>query len=184
MRKLPDIPSFTAASEVLARIAAMLRVPPSVTVSEAALRHRILRNPGGGFTGRYNFDLAPYLRRVHDCLMADSGYNAVAVMGPGQCGKSDVANNWFLHTVIYDPADMIFLAPDKSVMRDYVVSQVNQMIRTSPELHERLLQTSSADNIFSKQFIGCTWFFIWPVSSQMRARPTVSRRGGVWGSNL
>jgi len=171
MRKLPDIPSFTAASEVVGRIAAMLRVPPSVTVSEAALRHRILRNPGGGFTGRYSFDMAPYLRRIHDCLATDGGNNAVAVMGPGQCGKSDIGNNWFLHTAIYDPADVIFLAPDKSIMRDYVVSQINQMIRTSPELHELLLETPSADNIFSKQFRGCTWFFIWPVSSQMRARP-------------
>ena len=171
MRKLPDIPPFTPAGEVLGWAAAMLRVPPPVTVSEAALRHRILHNPGGGFTGRYSFDIAPYLRRIHDCLTADSGHNAVAVMGPGQSGKSDVGNNWFLHTAIYDPADMIFLAPDKAVMRDYVVSQINQMIRTSPELHGLLLETPSADNIFSKQFRGCTWFFIWPVSSQMRARP-------------
>ena len=91
MRKLPDIPPFVLASEIFSRAAIMLRVPPSVTVSEAALRHRILHNPGGGFTGRYNFDLAPYLRRVHDCLAADSGSNAVAVMGPGQCGKQDAS---------------------------------------------------------------------------------------------
>jgi phage terminase large subunit GpA-like protein len=92
-------------------------------------------------------------------------------MGPAQSGKSEVGNNWQLHSVVCDPADMITVGPDKDVMRSYVVSQINKMIRLSPELKRRQLQTPSADNIFSKEFQGCTWFFAWPVPAQIRMRP-------------
>ena len=39
-----------------------------------------------------------------------------------------------IHTVICDPADMLFWLPDKAIMRDYVTGQINEMIRNCPAL--------------------------------------------------
>ena len=170
--RLPPEPAlFAHPAVVVAEALAELRVPERLTISEAALRHRVLDNPGGGYSGPWTFDRAPYVRRPMDCLQVDSGYSMVAVMGPGQCAKSEIGNNWMLHTVVCDPADMIFVGPDKQILGSYMVSQVNKMIRLAAAMKVRQLHAAGADNIFQKQFKGCTFYAAWPVKSQLRARP-------------
>lgn len=154
---------------VAALDAARMRDP--MTVSQAALKYVRLENPGGGYSGPYNFDLAPHLRRPMDCLTTDSGYRLVGVMGPSQCGKSKIGDVWQLYCVLVDPADIIGVWPDKDIARSYITTQIDKMIQLSPELRERQFQHPSADNIFSKRFIGSNWFHVWPVASQLRARP-------------
>ncbi|HSF94833.1 MAG TPA: terminase gpA endonuclease subunit [Thermohalobaculum sp.] len=167
----PEPARFADPAVILAEAFGQLRPPEKLTVSEAALKYRILDNPGGGYSGPWTFGPVPYLRRPMDCLAVESGYSWVAVMGGAQCAKSEIGNNWHLHTIICDPADMIFLGPDKSVVASYMVSQVNKMIRLTPEVRDRQFRFAGADNIFQKQFRGCFLYAIWPVKSQLRARP-------------
>lgn len=161
---------FAAPAAVLARAFVHLAVPDRLSVVDAALKYRVLENTGGGYSGPWSFDDGPYLRRPMECLSPDNGYSTVAVQGPGQCGKSDIGNNWMLQTGVCDPANMMMLAPDKNVLSDYIVSEIDKMLRLTPALRQRLLDTSSADNRFIKQFVGSTWFFVWPVKSQLRMR--------------
>jgi phage terminase large subunit GpA-like protein len=168
---LPEPALFADPAAILARAFGALAVPERLGVAAAAQRYRKLSNPGGGHSGAFNFDVAPYLRRPHDCLDRDTHYAIVAVMGCAQSGKTTIGDNWLLQTVVCDPADMIMLGPDKTVVRDYVVAQINKMIRLSPEMSARLMQTPGANNIHSKEFQGCNFFAVWPVGSQMRARP-------------
>jgi phage terminase large subunit GpA-like protein len=163
--------AFVDAARLVLGALQRLDAPERLTVSAAALKYRALENAGGGYSGPWTFETAPYLRRPMDCLGVESPYQTVAVMGPAQCGKSDIGNNWLLHTAICDPADMLTLFPDKQVGHDYVQQQIEKMIRLSPELAARQLAHQGADNIHSKQFSGCTAFFVWPVASQLRARP-------------
>ena len=174
MRALPEIPAFEHGAAVVDRALEAARVPERVSVSEAALRHRVLHNPGGGYSGAWQFDRVPYLRRPMDALGADSPYAIVALVGPAQSGKSEVGNCWLMQSAIYDPADTITIGPDKEIMRSYIVSAINGMIRSTPELRERLLlhaHQADTGNIFSKVFRGGVWWFAWPVAAQLRARP-------------
>lgn len=167
----PEPARFVPAGHIVAEALEALRISEPMTVSECARRYRHLDNPGGGYTGPWTFERVEFLERPMDCLHVDSGYSTVAVMGPAQTFKSSIGDNWVLHTVICDPADMIQLMPDKDIMRSYVISQINKMIRGAPEMKRRQLPTASADNIFSKEFQGANLFFVWPVASQLRARP-------------
>lgn len=166
-----DPARFADPAVVVARIFGNARFPERMTVSECAERYRKLDNTGGGRSGLWSFAAAPYLRRPMDCLAVDSTYSTVAVMGPSQCGKSEIGNNWLLHTVICDPADMLFCLPDKAIMEEYSRTVLSRMIASCPELRAKMLPTIGADNIMSKDFYGCHLANIWPVKAQFRARP-------------
>ncbi len=171
MQPQPEPAPFYPAAAVVADAFALLEVPERLSVSEAAERYRVLENRGGGVSGPWTFDLLPFLRRPMDCLGPDNSYATVAVIGPAQTGKSSIGDNWLLYSAICDPADMLMLGPDKAIMRDYSVSQIDRMVRSCPELRRRLRPVPSADNIFSKLFQGMAFFIAWPVASQLRARP-------------
>lgn len=171
MQTPPDRPTFVDPVQLVVKAFSQFEVPERMSISEAAERYRILDNPGGGYSGPWTYDAAPFLRRPTDCLDPESPYTTTALIGPAQSGKSEIGNNWILHTAKCDQADMIFLAPDKEIMRSYVVSQINKMIDISPVFRGLISPESGANNIFHKKFIGCNLFNIWPVKSQMRARP-------------
>jgi phage terminase large subunit GpA-like protein len=101
----------------------------------------------------------------------DSPFSIVAIMGPSQMGKSEVGNNWQLHSVLYDPADIAFYSPTKELTASYVTTQINKLLEECPDVKERQLSGASADNIFLKQFKGCDWHFLWPTGPNFRARP-------------
>lgn len=166
-----EIPAgFAPPAAIFARAAAQLYPPARLDVHESALRYRVLHNPGGGVSGPWSDEKTPYLVRPMQCL-SDRAYSIVALMGPGQSAKSALGENWIAHTVVVDNGNLIWLGPDKALLRDYVVTKVNPMIRRSPEVAARQLKTPSADNIFSKEFLGdMTISFVWPVAAQLRMR--------------
>ena len=170
LKPLEPIP-FAPAGPVVAGALEAARMAEPMTVAETALRYVKLDNPGGGVSGPWTFDRAPYLRRPMECLTADSGYWLIAVMGMSQSGKSVTGDIWQGHCAVVDPADIITVWPDKDIARSYITSQIDKMIGLWPELKAKQFKNSSADNIFSKQFAGSNWFHVWPVPSQLRARP-------------
>lgn len=165
-------PRFPAAAPIIANALAELRFPERVPVSIAADRHRILDNPGA-YAGPWRDSPHPvgFMKRAMDALNAESPWAVVAVMGPAQTGKSEIGNNWQLHTVLYDPADMLFVMPDRVAIDEYVKTQWNKMLELIPELRGRQLDGSSADAIHLKQFRGCSFFFRWPTGPTFRAKP-------------
>ena len=147
-----------------------LAPPIRRSVSACALEHRVLANPGGGYSGQWSFDLAPYLRAPMDAL-SDGRHHLVVVMGCSQSGKTECALNWLAHTVIDDPANMIWVMPTKDLMRDIAKTRIAPMIAASPAMRERLRDDLGADNIFSKAFRGMTFWAAWPSPSELRSRP-------------
>jgi len=169
----PKIQGFKPAADLMAGASILLRWPEVVSTSEAAARHRTLENPGGGYSGPWQNERAPFAVRPMDCL-SSGDFRIVAVMGPSQVVKSEIANNWLLQSVIYDQADFMWLQTDRDMMRAYVQKRINPMIRLTPELRKRLLPERSADNTFMKMFQGATVFFVWPVAGHLQSHP-VSR---------
>jgi len=147
-----------------------LMPPEEVSVSDAANRHRVLDNRGGGFSGPWSeSDRTPYLTEIMDTL-GSGRYPLIAIQGPAQSAKTEAALNWLLRDTVYDPADFIWLQTSKEVARTFVQAKVAPMIAHAPALRKRQLTTASADNIFSKQFKGATWYFAWPVADQLQMK--------------
>lgn len=165
-------PSFADARALIADAFAELRFPAKVLVSEAARLDRILINPGAysGPWGDSPHDMR-FADRAMDGLHADSPYDEVVIEGPSQTGKSEVGNNWMLHTILYDQADMLFVLTDKESLKSYVTTQIVPMLDAQPKLRARQLGGASSDNINLKQFRGCDIHMLHPVSTTFRARP-------------
>jgi hypothetical protein len=119
---------------IVAGALAELRFPERIPVNEAADRTACcstrapIRAPGA----RARTTCASPNGRWTRCG-SDSPYREVVVMGPSQTGKSEVGNNWQLHTVIYDPADMLFVMPDRVSIDQYVKTQWNKMIELADD---------------------------------------------------
>lgn len=163
---------FADAGEIVAVCLGEIRFPEKVLPSEAARRHRVLSNPGA-YSGPWGE--GPYfvrhLDRIMDCLATESPFREVGVVGPAQTGKSEIGNNWQLASIIYDPADMLFIAPDRVLIEAYVKKEFDKMIELTPALQEKMLAGASADTMSMKRFRGAELFFYWPTGPRLRGLP-------------
>lgn len=165
LRKMPD---FVPAQAVLGDAAAALLPPREISIAQWAEENRRLENPGGGYSGQWSFDLAPYLREPTDALGPDSPYSIVVFQGSAQMGKTELGLNWAGHTIDADPADMIVCQPDKELTREFMVARVTELVAQTPALREKV----RTDNQYEKRFRGGTSIYgIWPVAAQFRQRP-------------
>lgn len=172
MQQTREPPRFASARDAIRAGFREVAFPEKLTPMEAADRHRHLRNPGA-YSGPWRDSPEPMQHLVEptNALAMTSPYSIVAVIGPSQMGKSEVGNNWQLHSVIYDPADMAFYSPTKELTASYVTTQINKLLEECEDVAKRQLDTASADNIYLKQFKGCDWHFLWPTGPNFRARP-------------
>lgn len=172
MQQTREPPKFGDGTAAIRRAFREIKFPEVVLPTEAANRHRHLRNPGA-YSGPWKDSPEPvqHLDDPTNALSMSNPYEIVAVIGPSQMGKSEIGNNWQLHSVIYDPADIGFWLPDKTLIASYVTTQIDKLIEECPDIAARQLAGVSADNIHLKQFKGCDWHFLWPTGSNFRARP-------------
>lgn len=155
------IPPFETGADIVRRLASLLRPKKALTVLEWAIEHL-----------GYDPDVLPWQPEIMNAL----GYpetSEVDLMGPVQCGKSEIGNAFVGWSIEHDPADFMIVQPDKALAQDYVVRRIAPMIEKTPALKAQLLPGASADNIFLKQFKGMLLTTVWPVPAQLRARPIV-----------
>jgi len=165
----PPAPYGDARALVLRSLEAF-RPPRRVNVADYAGAHRWVINPGGGYTGRWTDDEAPYLRGPQEALTSRL-YTTTCIVGPGQCGKSEVAHNWLLQSVGTDPADFLWYMQTDRVMRDEVKDRVDRNIEAHEILRDRLAPDASADTQQYKRFRGMSVHFMVAAPSN-----TISRR--------
>lgn len=127
--------------------------PERITVAEYAAAHRWLDNRGGGYVGRWNHDEAPYLTAPMEALTSRE-HLTVAIVGPGRSGKTAVAENWALHSVGADPADMLWYEPTDDALQSYVKRVINPMIDSHDVLRQRLGSAPVDRSLHFKRFQG------------------------------
>jgi len=174
--------AFADPADLVRRTFGDLLFPEVVAVSVAARRHRVLSNPGA-YSGPWGEGphFTGHLDRPMDCLAKGSPYREVGVEGPAQVGKSEIGNNWQLHTAIYDPADLLFIGPDRVLIEAYVKKEFDKMVEHArsfddgdkhvPSMLDRMLPGASADTMSLKRFRGADFFFYWPTGGRLRALP-------------
>lgn len=133
--------------------------PDRVSVADYAADRRWLANEGGGYVGRWEHDQAPYLVEPMQCLTS-LDWLTVAVLGPGQSGKTSIAENWLLSSVANDPADMLWYMQTDDGLSAYVKSQIDPMIMAHDELKRSLGLRAVDDSIHFKRFRGMRLEFL------------------------
>ena len=144
---------------------ALLPVPEQ-KVWEWAAAKRMLDNPGGGYTGYWNNEYAPFWVKPMDALKG-STYMTVALVGPGQCGKTTVAENWVGASVDIDPADFLWYMQTEPAIEDYVKDRINPYIESHPCLHSKLGLKAVDSSLHYKRFTGMSVKFLAAVYANL-----------------
>ena len=162
-------PQFDILEDMVVAAAEAVRPAERITVSEAAERYHIVKNPGQ-HEGPFSLEKTPYLREPMDVLTSRD-FTAMIFAGPARTGKSAMAINWMCHTAITDPADMMIVHMAQHTARDWSKADLAKAIRNSPELRARMRPTADADNVFDKEFLsGMRVIVTWPTISNLSGK--------------
>jgi phage terminase large subunit GpA-like protein len=162
----PDIPYFDAGQLVAEVFAAAFLPPTPVNAAEWATRHRWLTNDGGGYVGRWRHDIAPYLREPME-VVSDNAFLTGVVVGPGQCGKTEIGLNWLGASIDGNPGDLLWYMQTDSAVQAFVKSRINPMIDEHEVLRSKRGLRATDDSLSYKQFTGMAVEFLAATRSAM-----------------
>ncbi|MDE8344643.1 MAG: phage terminase large subunit family protein [Acidocella sp.] len=123
-------------------------LPPEATnVADYAAAHRWLSNEGGGYVGRWNHDQTPYLIAPMEAV-SDAQFLTEVVVGPGQCGKTEIGRNWLFTSALSDPADMLWYSGSEPQVTTESKVNITRLVNDHAELRVLL----SDNSLFFKRF--------------------------------
>ncbi len=181
--------SFGDPAAVVAHAARMLRPLEQLPADQWAEAHYQL----GGKP--FSFARTPYLR---DPLRAWSSrlYRQLVVMGPAQCGKTEIVPITLGCAACSDPDDALILQTDKDIARELLVKRIDPMLRPVEQGGTAAVAARRAeggDTTHARQFVGMEIRGAWPVRAQLQMRaarycyaddcdriPTDIQKAGHW----
>lgn len=156
-----------ASARAIVREAIPVILPKKIeSVAEYALQHRTLTNAGGGYVGRWRHDSAPYLVEPMQCLTSPD-FSTIAVVGPGQSGKTSIAENWLLHSVGVNPGKMLWFMQTDEGVSAYVKDRINPMIDAHDVLKSAKGLRSVDDSLHYKRFKAMSIEFLSATASNL-----------------
>ena len=162
----PPDPRYASATALVADCWRAFAPPERISVADYAASHRFLANEGGGFVGRWDHTVAPYLVEPMESLRS-SLFLTTAIVGPGQCGKTEIAQNWLLHTVANDPADLLWYMQTDPGLEAFVKGRINPMIDAHQVMRAALGGRATDDSLHFKRFNGMRVEFLSAVMSNL-----------------
>lgn len=156
---------FANPRTVDADIAALVRAPRQIMPSESSRRY--LRNNRGA----WDPDVAPELIEPLN-MLASREYTGIVYVGPARSSKTfSLVLGAFTHSVCADPGDMLIIQMSREAARDFSRTEVDRVIRNSPEIQARLSPRVKDDNTFDKFFRSGQMLKIgWPAISQLSSK--------------
>jgi phage terminase large subunit GpA-like protein len=162
--------SYRTLEQMVATVAAAVRPPERLSVSQAAEKYRYLNNPGA-YVGPFKNDLTPYLIEPQDELTS-LDFTGEIFVGPAQCAKTEMALNWLTHGIMCDPADMMIIQTTNTTARDFSIRRIDRLHRHSKAVGAKLAHGSHADNKFDKQYeSGMMLSLSWPSINELSGKP-------------
>ncbi len=163
------MPTYNSVEEMILATADAVRPPERISVSEAAERYHIVKNPGQ-HEGPFSLDKTPYLREPMDVLTS-LNFKYMVFAGPARTGKSAMFINWLCHTAITDPADLMVVHMAMHTARDWSQADLSKAIRNSPELRKRMMPGRQNDNVYDKHFLsGMRLLVTWPTINNLSGK--------------
>jgi phage terminase large subunit GpA-like protein len=161
---------FDTLERLVAEVAASVRPPERLTVSQAAEKYRYLNNPGA-YVGPWKNDMTPYLVEPMDELTSRE-FTGWVFAGPAQTGKTDMAINYLAYSVKCDPADMMIVQTTATTARDFSMRRIDRLHRHSPEIGKMLVPSKQGDNVYDKHYTsGMLLTLSWPTINELSGKP-------------
>jgi phage terminase large subunit GpA-like protein len=160
---------YSSLKEIVADLSEIMLPPERISVSDAAAKYRVVYNPPA-YVGPWDNETVPYNREVMDTLESRD-YSAVCFVAPAQSGKTECISNWLAYNITCDPSDFMLVEKSQTEARNFSMMKIDRMLRHSPELGTRMLNSSSADNTFDKMFKSGTYLSIaWPTVNALSGK--------------
>jgi phage terminase large subunit GpA-like protein len=133
-----------------------MRLPPRLTMSEWAERHRVI-SPPAALHGKWRNDRAPYGVEIMDTI-SGTEYQDITVVAPSQAGKTELAVlNPLGYFIDQQPSSILIIQPTVEAAMGFSKERVAPMIRDTPRLRGKVSEARSrtSDNtILQKHFAG------------------------------
>lgn len=122
-----------------------------LSVSAFSEKYRWLFNEGGGHVGKWDNSMVPYLVEPMDEL-DNFNIQTIAIVGPGQSGKTTIAENWLMRSTDANPGNFLWFMQTDDSLEAYVKSRINPMILNHKFMHDALGSKSTDDSLHFKSF--------------------------------
>ena len=143
--------AYADAGRILAETLDAILPANRMSVADHAAQHRWVKSTVGAHLERWDHETAYYLREPMEWLSSDQ-YDTIAIVGPGACGKTMIAENWLLYTIESDPADLLWYLNADAATESYVKGRIEPLL----DQHERLIGhlRHGRDSVGFKRFRG------------------------------
>lgn len=157
--------SFAKARDVTAAVAELFRSPRRMKPSEAAKLY--LRNERDAWDPA----LSPMMIEPLD-LLASRLYTGIVFVGPARSSKTfSIVLGGITYVVTCAPGDTLVIQMSQDAARDFSRTEVDRVMRASPEMHARLSPRAKDDNTYDKFFrSGMVVKLGWPAISQLSSK--------------
>lgn len=167
LTRIPPLPPFTTAEELLADALPLLDPPSQITVTDAA--ERALRVPVAGKWSAYDRSVTPYMVEPQD-MTQSRRLKGVIFMGPAQSGKSQMLLSVSSHSITAAPGPVQLIHMTKTDADAWVEEKLNPALENSPELFDRLGKARDDSTFSRKRFKGMRLAIGYPVANQLSSR--------------
>lgn len=165
-RPASDEPRYADPALLIAETLEAFRPPVRIDVADYAAEHRYLTNEGGGYVGKWRHQPVPYLVEPMRAWTARR-FETIAVAGPGQSAKTEIAQNILLHDVATDPANLLWYMQTDDAVAAFVKGRINSMVQTHEPLNSRQGLRAVDDSLHYKRFRGMTVEFLSATRSNL-----------------
>lgn len=145
---------IASADTIIGAFRKSLKPVLKLTVTAWACRYRILSPVDSNEAGRYKIDRTPYLKEIMDNLSAHSPIQEIIVSKGSQTAFTTAGVNWIGYTMDIDPGPMLYVMPNKDLLKKTSQTRIDPMIDLCESLKEKVASKDSKDGntIFEKHF--------------------------------
>lgn len=141
----------------LSAIAAALRPPPALTVTEWADAHRRLPSKGASEPGQWRTARVPFLAEIMDCLSDSHPSKRVIFVKSAQVGGTECGLNWVGWHIGTRMAPMLCVQPTLDMAERWSKQRLAPMIEDTPHLRSKIAparQRDSGNTTLLKEYPG------------------------------
>ena len=141
----------------LTAIAAALRPPPALTVTEWADAHRRLPSKGASEPGQWRTSRVPFLAEIMDCLSDSHPSKRVVFVKSAQVGGTECGLNWVGWHIGTRMAPMLCVQPTLDMAERWSKQRLAPMIEDTQHLRSKIAparQRDSGNTTLLKEYPG------------------------------
>lgn len=165
------LPGFVPASTFRRAVAAAIRPPRRISVSEAMARWRRVNNPGS-YVGPWLNEKTPFGVEPMDRTVSRS-VSELWFVGPSQVIKTEILLGNVAHAIKVAARDILIVHPTRDLALDFSKRRIGlKFLDPSPDLRCEVRGGRSDDKALDKIFRNGTMLTVaWPVAGQLASRP-------------